>query len=47
MKKSYVAPQTEAIKVIANGVLMASPSGGSNPVADLFYGGNKGSFGGN
>lgn len=31
MKKSYIAPQTEAITVIANGVLMASPGGYVNP----------------
>ena len=31
MKKSYIAPQTEAIIVIANGVLMASPGGYVNP----------------
>ena len=27
MKKVYLAPQTEAIQVIANGVLMVSPGG--------------------
>ena len=47
MKKSYIAPQTEAIEVIANSVLMASPGGGyTNP--NLEYGGQSGSgFGGN
>ena len=28
MKKVYIAPQTEAIEVIANGVLMVSPGNG-------------------
>ena len=28
MKKSYIAPQTEAIEIFANQVLMASPGGG-------------------
>jgi hypothetical protein len=47
MKKLYIAPQTEAITVIANGVLMASPGGGyTDP--HLNYGGGSGSgFGGN
>jgi hypothetical protein len=27
MKKSYIAPQTEAMEVFANQVLMASPNG--------------------
>ena len=46
MKKSYIAPQTEAIEVIANGVLMASPGGFTDP--NLGYGGESGSgFGGN
>ena len=46
MKKSYIAPQTEAITVIANGVLMASPGGYTNP--NLGFGGESGSgFGGN
>ena len=31
MKKNYMAPHTEAIEVIANGVLMASPGGYVNP----------------
>jgi hypothetical protein len=31
MKKNYIAPQTEAIEVIANTVLMASPGGYVNP----------------
>ena len=47
MKKNYIAPQTEAIEVIANGVLMASLGGGyTDP--NLGYGGESGSgFGGN
>ena len=28
MKKVYVAPQTEAIEILADKVLMASPGGG-------------------
>ena len=28
MKKSYLAPQTEAIELLANGVLMVSPGNG-------------------
>ena len=28
MKKNYIAPQTEAIEIFANQVLMASPGGG-------------------
>ena len=31
MKKSYIAPQTEAINVNASGILMASPGGYNNP----------------
>ena len=31
MKKVYIAPQTEAIQVIANGVLMVSPGNGFIP----------------
>ena len=27
MKKSYIAPQTEAMEIFANQVLMASPGG--------------------
>ena len=34
MKKSYIAPQTEAINVIANGVLMASSQGFMRPYGD-------------
>ena len=47
MKKIYLTPQTEAITVIANGVLMASPGNGyTDP--NLGYGGESGSgFGGN
>ena len=32
MKKVYVAPQTEAIEVFADKVLMASPGGGLTPI---------------
>ena len=47
MKKVYLAPQTEAITVIAKGVLMASPGGGFED-PNLGYGGESGSgFGGN
>ena len=47
MKKVYIAPQTEAITVIANGVLMASPGGGyTNPNLD-YGGGSSSGFGGN
>ena len=28
MKKNYIAPQTEAIELLASNVLMASPGGG-------------------
>ena len=46
MKKAYISPQTEAITVIANGVLMASPGGYTDP--HLNYGGGSSSgFGGN
>ncbi len=31
MKKVYLVPQTEAIQVIANGVLMVSPGAGMIP----------------
>jgi hypothetical protein len=32
MKKVYIAPQTEAIEILADKVLMASPGGGfTNP----------------
>jgi len=36
MKKVYITPQTEAIQVIANTVLMASPGGSGN--FDMMYG---------
>ena len=36
MKKVYLAPQFEAIKILANSVLMASPT----PNLDLGWGGN-------
>ena len=31
MKKVYLAPQTEAIELLADTVLMASPGGGYTP----------------
>jgi hypothetical protein len=40
MKKSYIAPQTEAIEVIANTVLMASPGGPGS--FDMMYGSGDG-----
>ena len=40
MKKVYIAPQTEAIQVIANTVLMASPGGSGN--FDMMYGSGDG-----
>lgn len=43
MKKVYVAPQTEAIEILADKVLMASPTGISN--FDMMYG-NSGDGGG-
>ena len=44
MKKVYIAPQTEAIQVIANTVLMASPGGSGN--FDMMYGsGDSGGMG--
>ena len=45
MKKSYIAPQTEAINVNASGILMASPGGFQNP--NIMSGGAQGGFGGN
>ena len=36
MKKSYIAPQTEAMEILANNVLMASPGGSGN--FDMMYG---------
>lgn len=36
MKKSYLAPQTEAIQLLADGVLMASPGGATT--FDFMYG---------
>lgn len=36
MKKVYVAPQTEAIELLADTVLMASPGGGyTNPNIEM------------
>ena len=43
MKKSYIAPQTEAMEILANNVLMASPGGTGN--FDMMYG-NSGDGGG-
>ena len=39
MKKLYLAPQTEAIEVIANGVLMVSPGNGFISTGDPITGG--------
>ena len=36
MKKVYIAPQTEAIEILADKVLMASPQGIGN--FDMMYG---------
>ena len=36
MKKAYLAPQTEAMQLIASTVLMASPGGATT--FDLMYG---------
>ncbi len=44
MKKVYVAPQTEAIEILADKVLMASPTGISN--FDMMYGSGTGDGGG-
>ena len=38
MKKVYLAPQTEAIEVIANSVLMASPGDGFIPTGGTVSG---------
>ena len=45
MKKSYIAPQTEAIKLLADTVLMASPGGGGyqNPNINMGTGSFNGS----
>ena len=43
MKKVYIAPQTEAMEILANNVLMASPTGTGN--FDMMYG-NSGDGGG-
>jgi hypothetical protein len=42
MKKSYIAPQTEAIEVIANGVLMVSPGGFIDPLGGFGSGSGGG-----
>ena len=48
MKKNYIAPQTEAIKLLGdNAIMAASPGSSSNPLADMLYGGGKSGFGGN
>ena len=44
MKKVYIAPQTEAMKILANNVLMVSPQGAGN--FDMMYGtGDSGGMG--
>jgi hypothetical protein len=40
MKKVYIAPQTEAMEIFANQVLMASPGGSGN--FDMMYGSGDG-----
>lgn len=49
MKKVYIAPQTEAIQLLGENAIMAvSPGGGTNPMAEMLYGGtSSGRFGGN
>ena len=42
MKKSYIAPQTEAIEVIANGVLMVSSGGYIDPLGGVGGSGGTG-----
>lgn len=44
MKKVYVAPQTEAIEILADKVLMASPGGGgyTNPNIEMGTGAYNG-----
>ena len=44
MKKVYIAPQTEAMEIFANQVLMASPQGIGN--FDMMYGTGSGDGGG-
>jgi hypothetical protein len=44
MKKSYIAPQTEAIEVIANGVLMVSSGGYIDPLGGVGGSGGSGSM---
>ncbi len=44
MKKVYIAPQTEAIEILADKVLMASPSGINT--FDMMYGAGGGDGGG-
>ena len=40
MKKVYIAPQTEAMEILANNVLMASPGGAGN--FNMMYGSGDG-----
>ena len=48
MKKVYLAPQTEAIKLLGENAIMAVSSGGGYENPNLGYGGESGSgFGGN
>ena len=49
MKKVYIAPQTEAIKLLSENAIMAvSPGGGGFTDPNLGYGGaGSGGFGGN
>ena len=42
MKKVYIAPQTEAIEVIANGVLMVSSGGFIDPLGGFGSGSGEG-----
>ena len=39
MKKNYIAPQTEAMEIFANQVLMASPGGKFISTSDTSVGG--------
>jgi hypothetical protein len=39
MKKNYIAPQTEAMEIFANQVLMASPGGKFIPTNNTAVGG--------
>jgi hypothetical protein len=44
MKKNYIAPQTEAMELIASTILMASPGGTGN--FKMMYGTGSGDGGG-